>query len=352
MSRPDAATPAEDHRGLRRTRRRLGPARARARGRGSLRRSTWPGAPRCARTVAETTEVMAAMATDLPRSEPSAELRDRLRAAVAETEQVSAEAVEEPADRPARDGASRATARSFPRSRARSAVVPAAPAGARARRGAARRRRPWASGTSFLADSRDDLQATVAQQQDIVDERPARARAGHRLRRCRAEDGTAVATVVARGDEVDVISTACRSTTPTRTTYVLWGLDDGDRAGARHLRRDTVTDGREDRRLRARPVSTATPGTGSASNPVGRLRRLRRRSSRSGRWTAERTGDGRSRSSPSATGRPATSGSPGTTPTTCTACGSGSPRPGGGGGWPAAARSTTATGSASGWSAA
>ena len=38
-------------------------------------------------TVAETSEVMAAMAADLPPAEPSAELRERLRAAVAETEQ-------------------------------------------------------------------------------------------------------------------------------------------------------------------------------------------------------------------------------------------------------------------------
>ena len=42
-----------------------------------------PGCARCAETVAETTEVMAAMATDLPVAEPSAELRARLRTVVA-----------------------------------------------------------------------------------------------------------------------------------------------------------------------------------------------------------------------------------------------------------------------------
>src|SRR3954468_21696155 len=47
-----------------------------------------PDCTRCARTVAETVEVMAALATDLPAAEPSEELRQRLRAAVEETEQV------------------------------------------------------------------------------------------------------------------------------------------------------------------------------------------------------------------------------------------------------------------------
>ena len=36
-----------------------------------------PGCERCATTVAETSEAMAAMATDLPQAEPSAALRDR-----------------------------------------------------------------------------------------------------------------------------------------------------------------------------------------------------------------------------------------------------------------------------------
>ena len=47
-----------------------------------------PDCPRCARTVAETEEVMAAMATDLPPAEPSEDLRARLRAGVERTEQV------------------------------------------------------------------------------------------------------------------------------------------------------------------------------------------------------------------------------------------------------------------------
>ena len=44
--------------------------------------------PRCARTVAETEEVMAALATDLPPAEPSEDLRARLRASVEGTDQV------------------------------------------------------------------------------------------------------------------------------------------------------------------------------------------------------------------------------------------------------------------------
>ena len=48
------------------------------------------GCARCTRTVAETSEVMAAMAADLPALEPSDGLRTRLASAVAETEQVPA----------------------------------------------------------------------------------------------------------------------------------------------------------------------------------------------------------------------------------------------------------------------
>ena len=53
------------------------------------------GCGRCAQTVAETSEVMAALAAALPSAEPSPSLRDRLRAEVAGTEQVPA-AIEQP----------------------------------------------------------------------------------------------------------------------------------------------------------------------------------------------------------------------------------------------------------------
>ena len=55
---------------LRRARRGIGVARPRARGRGDLA-AHLPGCERCARTVYDTTEVMATMAADLPRAEPS-----------------------------------------------------------------------------------------------------------------------------------------------------------------------------------------------------------------------------------------------------------------------------------------
>src|SRR4051812_49818538 len=47
-----------------------------------------PDCPRCAQTVAETAEVMAAMATDLPAAEPSDQLRSPLRAPVERTAHV------------------------------------------------------------------------------------------------------------------------------------------------------------------------------------------------------------------------------------------------------------------------
>src|SRR5207245_4370336 len=55
-----------------------------------------PDCARCARTVAETSDAMAALATDLPAAEPSPHLHDRLRRAVERTEQVPATAFPEP----------------------------------------------------------------------------------------------------------------------------------------------------------------------------------------------------------------------------------------------------------------
>jgi anti-sigma-K factor RskA len=181
------------------------------------------GCDRCARTVAETSEVMAAMATDLPRSEPSPELRDRLRAAVAETEQVPLPG-EEPAVRP--------TATGFPHYRP---VAPQEPSA----RPSLRRRLPALALAAallgvvalgiwnvFLADSRDDLRATVAQQQDIVDALLTPGAAT--VSALSSDDGTAVATVVARPDRIDVVSYGLSVNDTGSETYVVWGLDDGD----------------------------------------------------------------------------------------------------------------------------
>lgn len=181
------------------------------------------GCPRCARTVAETSEVMAAMATDLPRSEPSPQLRDRLRAAVAETEQVPAGTGGEPSEPPAATG--------FPRYRPVEPRESAPPS--------LRRRLPALALAAallgvvalgiwnvFLADSRDDLRATVAQQQDIVDALLTPGEAT--VSALSADDGTAVATVVARQDRVDVVSYGLSVNDRDAETYVVWGLDDGD----------------------------------------------------------------------------------------------------------------------------
>jgi anti-sigma-K factor RskA len=183
-----------------------------------------PVCSRCAHTVAETSEVMAAMAADLPRSEPSPQLRDRLAAAVAETEQVQ---------RPVDDQAAQTVATGFPRYRA--VEEPDQPAGS-----PLRRRLPSLALVAaavlvilglgiwnvFLADSRDDLRSTVAQQQSIVNSllTPGAARVAALSTR----DGEAVATVVARSDRVDVVSHGLAPNDPDSQTYVVWGLEGND----------------------------------------------------------------------------------------------------------------------------
>jgi anti-sigma-K factor RskA len=182
-----------------------------------------PGCTRCARTVAETSEVMAAMAADLPRSEPSAQLRDRLSAAVAETEQVP---------RPADDQAPEPSATGFPRYRA---VAPEPADGSRLRRrlpslalAAAAVLVILALGVwnVFLADSRDDLRGTVAEQERIVNEllTPGAAK----VAALSTSDGDAVATVVARSDRVDVVAYGLSANDTDSETYVVWGLDGDD----------------------------------------------------------------------------------------------------------------------------
>ena len=183
-----------------------------------------PGCSRCAHTVAETSEVMAAMAADLPRAEPSAQLRDRLAAAVAETEQVK---------RPVDDEPIEVSATGFPRYRA--VEEPDQPAGS-----PLRRRLPALALVAaavlvilglgiwnvFLADSRDDLRTAVAEQERIVNQllTPGTAKVAALSTR----DGEAVATVVARSDRVDVIAHGLSPNDTDSETYVVWGLDGND----------------------------------------------------------------------------------------------------------------------------
>ena len=181
-----------------------------------------PGCERCAQTVADTTEVMATMAADLPRAEPSDRLRDRLHAAVAETEQIRPEEGPPEPARPAATG--------FPGYR-HVEQPPAAPV-------PLRRRAPVMVLASaavaavlglgvwnvFLADSRSDLEATLAQQERIVDTLLTPGDAT--ISALSADDGGVVATVVARSDRVDVISHGLALNDTEDQTYVVWGIDD------------------------------------------------------------------------------------------------------------------------------
>jgi hypothetical protein len=173
---------------------------------------------RCAATVAETTDVMAAMATDLPQPEPSEGLRSRIRAAVEQTDQLPGPAVEPAA----------AAVRPVP--------VPVAPESGRTAERAARWRRALplglvAAGVAAvvglglwnvaLTSDRQELQATVAEQSRMMD---GLLTPGQATIAPLEADGRSVATVVARGDEVQVITHGLGVNDARSTTYVLWGM--------------------------------------------------------------------------------------------------------------------------------
>jgi Anti-sigma-K factor rskA len=186
------------------------------------------GCDRCATTVAETTDVMAAMATDLPQSEPSEGLRDRIRAAVEQTEQLPGppaapvrpvgkveRASAAPVVRPiAAAPEPRRTAESRPRWR-RAVPLGLIAAGVAAIVGLG----IW---NVVLTSDRNELQATVAEQSQLVNGLLVPGQAI--IAPLDESDGTPVATVVARGDEVDVISHGLSVNDAESTTYVLWGM--------------------------------------------------------------------------------------------------------------------------------
>ena len=182
-----------------------------------------PGCQRCATTVAETSEVMAAMATDLPQAEPSEALRDRIRAAVEQTEQLPAPIPEpatpiEPATAPVPpvravapeprpDGGSPSRwRRALPLGLVAAAVAAILGLGL------------W---NVVLTSDRQQLQETVAEQNEVMNGllTPGRATIAPL-----EDDGKAVATVVARGDEVDVITHGLSVNDRKSTTYVLWNM--------------------------------------------------------------------------------------------------------------------------------
>jgi anti-sigma factor RsiW len=200
------------------------------------------GCQRCAHTVAETAEVMAAMASDLPPSEPSEGLRDRLRAAVEQTEQIPpaqpptppaqtppvvpqpARPVPEPARTPL-GGSSFGNLR---------APLPAQ---------GVDHRPPWrrvlptalvAAGVAavlslgawnvVVTGDRDAVQATAEAQSHMLD---ALLAPGHKAVAPLTEDGRTVATVVAGPDRVQVVANGLSVNDSHDHTYVVWGMQDG-----------------------------------------------------------------------------------------------------------------------------
>ncbi len=182
-----------------------------------------PGCARCAATVAETTELMGAMARDLPVAEPSEELRSRLRAAVETTEQLPGPAVPatpaesaprrpiDPTPQGPRDEDSRPLwRRALPTSLVAAGLAAIVGLGL------------W---NVFLATSKERLQETVAAQEEVMaavlDPGPATIAALQ-------DDGRTVATVVARADEVQVVISGLAVNRPETTSYALWGMGEGD----------------------------------------------------------------------------------------------------------------------------
>ncbi len=173
-----------------------------------------PGCARCAETVAETTGVMSAMAADLPKAEPSEGLRSRLRDAVAHTEQVHRPAVPSAVADP---GPVVPAALPSPR-RPHVPVLALVAAAVAAVLGLG----AWNIG---LNSQRQELQETVADQRAVVD---ALLDPGRVVLDPLGEDGRPVATVVARGSEVQVLTHGLAVNEAATTTYVVWGVgDDG-----------------------------------------------------------------------------------------------------------------------------
>jgi anti-sigma factor RsiW len=180
-----------------------------------------PGCERCARTVGETYEVMAMLATEQSEAEPSADLADRLRAATRQTEQVSG------TPWPAENAARRAETHprsSVVRLRARAGDVPVS--------------RRWlllaaaavviiglGVGNVVQGVSLQHARTESAWQQQIVaallDQGPAT------LAPMTAQRGRRVATVVTRAGQVQVVSDGLAVNDRQTSTYVLWGMGHG-----------------------------------------------------------------------------------------------------------------------------
>ena len=197
-----------------------------------------PDCARCARTVSETSEVMAALAADLPAAEPSAGLGDRLRAAVERTEQVRLPAHDDTSDLAALDDFEEPVAEPVAPRRATgfphyehigSAGLPA--------------RTPWrrmlpsilaaaavvlmlALGTwnVMLSEARRSAETAAQQQSEVVHRllQPGQAT----IARLSDDGGHEVATVVARAGSVQVVADGLAVNDRTRFVYVVWGMRD------------------------------------------------------------------------------------------------------------------------------
>ena len=180
-----------------------------------------PGCARCAATVAETTEMMGSMARDLPPAEPSEDLRTRLRAAVETAEQLPAparaaapaenppESDPVPAPRPAdRPGWRRA----LPASLVTAAVAAIVGLGL------------W---NVFLTSSQERMQETVAAQEEVMAVLLTPGRTTVAPLQQVGDEGRTVATVVARGDELQVVTDGLSVNDADETTYVVWGMGEG-----------------------------------------------------------------------------------------------------------------------------
>ena len=203
-----------------------------------------PTCPRCRGTVAETTDVMGALAGDLPPVEPPERLRDRLRAAVEETEQLPGPtgdgertARPVPPVPPAVEGPPAGPRPEVPASGAHRVPLPLGPAEDEA---GWRRVLPHALAAAavaailalgtwnvVLSSARQEAQATAAEQAQLVD---ALLTPGQATIAPMSAQGTTVATVVARDDLVQVVTHGLAPNDVQDQTYVVWGTGAGSPA--------------------------------------------------------------------------------------------------------------------------
>jgi hypothetical protein len=190
-----------------------------------------PGCPRCRGTVAETTEVMAALARQLPSASPPGRLRERLRADVPDTAQ-QVPAWDVPALLP--DGGGDPWGSDLPGTGAPGQPAPPA-AGRPAPSTPWRRVLPNALAAGavstilalgtwnvVLSTARDQARETATEQAGVVNALLTPGRAV--IAPLSGDDGTPVATVVARNGPVQVVTHGLEVNDERAQTYVVWGL--------------------------------------------------------------------------------------------------------------------------------